>query len=75
LDRTNHAHRGKGKIKTGLIGDSNPDDWELPPKPKWMRWSTYNRYVERFERYDAVLDEGVEELWAELVASNLFSDK
>jgi hypothetical protein len=22
---------------------------DLPPKPKWMRWATYNRYVERFD--------------------------
>jgi hypothetical protein len=26
--------------------------WELPPKPKWMRWRTYNRLAERFEIYD-----------------------
>jgi hypothetical protein len=75
LDRNNRAHRGKAKIKTRLIGNSNPDEWELPPKPKWMRWSAYNRYVERFDRYDAVLDEDVEELWTKLVASNFFSNK
>ena len=75
LDPTNRAHRGKAKIKARLIGDCNPDEWELPPKPKWMRWSTYNRYVDRFHKYEEILDEGVEELWAKLVASNLFSDK
>jgi hypothetical protein len=25
----------------------DPDEWDLPPKPKWMRWHTYNRYVEQ----------------------------
>jgi hypothetical protein len=35
-----------------LIGDLDPDDWELPPKPEWMRWRTYNRLAERFEAYD-----------------------
>jgi len=35
-----------------LIGDLDPDDWELPPKPKWMRWRTYNRLAERFDAYD-----------------------
>ena len=75
MDPTNRAHRGKAKIKARLIGDCNPDEWELPPKPKWLRWSTYNRYVERFHKYEEILDEGVEELWAKLVASNLFSDK
>ena len=36
------------------------------PEPKWMRWRTYNRYVERFDEYNVILNEGVEELWAEL---------
>ena len=40
-----------------------------------MRWPTYDRYVERFDKYQAILDEGVEELWEKLVASNLFSDE
>ena len=49
LDPDNRAHRGKAKIKQRLIGDCDPDEWELPPKPKWMRWRTYNRLVERFD--------------------------
>ena len=48
----NRGHAGKAKIKARLIGDLDPDDWELPPKPKWMRQRTYNRLVERFEAYD-----------------------
>ena len=32
------------------------DEWDLPPKPKWMRWSTYNRAEEAFGRYEAILD-------------------
>jgi hypothetical protein len=23
------------------MGQFNPDDWNFPPKPKWMRWMTY----------------------------------
>jgi hypothetical protein len=42
-----------------LLGDSDPDEWDLPPKPKWMRWSTYNRAAARFDRYEAILDEGL----------------
>jgi hypothetical protein len=49
------AHRAQAKIKTRLIGNLNPDDWELPPKPKWMRWRTYNRMVERFDICDGVI--------------------
>jgi hypothetical protein len=43
------GHAGKTKIKARLIDDLDPDDRELPPKPKWMRWRTYNRLAERFE--------------------------
>ena len=61
-DPDNRAHIGKAKIKAKLIGDLDPDEWELPPKPKWMRLKTYNRYVERFDRYESVLEDGIEEL-------------
>jgi hypothetical protein len=53
------AHRGEAKIKARLISDLDPDEWDLPPKPKWMRWRTYNRYVEKFNHYEAILDQGV----------------
>jgi hypothetical protein len=50
LDRDGRAHHGQSKIKSRLcsIGKFDPDKWDLPPKPKWMRWRTYNRYEERF---------------------------
>jgi hypothetical protein len=47
------------KIKARLIGSLDPDDWDLPPKPKWMRWRTYNRYVERYDAYEDVLNSGI----------------
>ncbi len=50
------AHLGKERIKRRLIGELDPEEWDLPPKPKWMRWKTYHRFVERFDRYDAALD-------------------
>ena len=58
LDRDNRAHRGQAKINSKLcsIGGFDPDAWDLPPKPKWMRWRTYNRAVEKFDHYEAVLD-------------------
>jgi hypothetical protein len=37
LDPDNRAHRGQAKIKAKLIADLDPDEWELPPKPKWMQ--------------------------------------
>jgi hypothetical protein len=51
------AYLGMERIKRRLIGDlDHPREWQLPPKPKWMRWKTYCRFVERFERYEAMLD-------------------
>jgi hypothetical protein len=32
----------------------NGDD---PPKPKWMRWKTYNRILDRSDRYESIADE------------------
>src|SRR5262249_8746087 len=66
LDADNRAHAGQAKIKSRLIGNLDPDEWDLPPKPKWMRRSTYNRHVERYDRYEAILDDGIAELVAKL---------
>src|SRR5262245_64587302 len=66
LSRDHRAHHGKEKIKARLLGDCDPDEWEMPPKPKWMRWRTYNRLADRFDSYQEILDEGVPELLAKL---------
>jgi hypothetical protein len=50
------AWRGQEKIKYRLIADLDPDAWALPPKPKWMRWATYNRYEAKFDRYEEIMD-------------------
>jgi hypothetical protein len=50
------AHLGKARIKSRLIGTCDPDQWDLPPKPKWMRWGTYEKHVEKFDRYEEALD-------------------
>ena len=64
LDRDSRAHHGKSKINARLcsIGKLDPEEWDFPPKPKWMRWKTYRRYETRFDRYDDVLDSGILEL-------------
>jgi hypothetical protein len=61
------AHWGQAKIKARLVGDRDPSEWDLPPKPKWMRWRTYQRYVDKYDRYEAVLDEGTIALVARLM--------
>src|SRR5215472_5394244 len=74
LDRDSRAHHGQSKLNSRLcsIGQFDPDDWNFPPKPKWMRWKTYKRYEERFERHEAQLDAGLEKLVAKL---KLFESK
>jgi hypothetical protein len=67
LGADDRAHAGQAKIKSRLIGDSDPDEWDVPPKPKWMRWRTYNRYVERYDAYDDILDQGIVPLIAKLM--------
>ena len=66
-DPDNRAHIGKAKIKSRLIADLDPDEWDLPPKPKWMRWRTYDRYTQRYDAYEAILDNGCLELLAKLL--------
>jgi hypothetical protein len=48
------------------MGGFEPDEWDFPPKPKWMRWRTYNRAEKKFNYYESVLDEGLVELVARL---------
>ena len=51
------ALRGQAKIKSRLLGNRDPDDWDMPPKPRWMRWGTYDRHVQRFNEYEDVVEE------------------
>jgi hypothetical protein len=66
LNGDNRAHRGQAKIKARLQADCDLELWELPPKPKWMRWSTYHRFVESFDAYEEILERGLPELLAKL---------
>jgi hypothetical protein len=61
MDPIARGQRGAAKIKSKLcsVGGFNPGEWELPPKPKWMRWKTYNRMVEKFDRHEAMVEEGL----------------
>jgi hypothetical protein len=60
----NRAHIGQAKIKSRLIADLDPDEWDPPPKPKRMRWRTYNRFVKKFEAYEDILNQNIAELIA-----------
>jgi hypothetical protein len=41
---------------------------KFSPKPKWMRWATDDRYEERYDRYDEILDYGCAALVTKLFA-------
>jgi hypothetical protein len=56
---------GMAKIKNRLIGNLDPDEWAVPPIPKGMHLTTYQRYVDRYDRYEAVLDAGLEQAGAQ----------
>ena len=70
MSPTDRAWHGKSKIKSRLIADLDPDEWDLPPKPKWMRWRTYARHEARFDRYEDFLDRECMIAAARLIASN-----
>jgi hypothetical protein len=61
-DPTGRAHAGKKRIKNKLISGPEAEEWDFPPKPKWMRWATYERHERQFYNYEGVLNRGVEAL-------------
>jgi hypothetical protein len=67
LGPDDRAHHGQAKIKSRLIADCDPGEWDLPPKPKWMRGRTYNRYVQRYDRYEDILEQGIIPLMAKFL--------
>lgn len=54
-DRMYRAQRQALKVYRELEGEGNWRDG-APPKPKWMRWSTYERLSDRLDHYNACFD-------------------
>jgi hypothetical protein len=63
------AHLGKAKIKARLLGDSDPEEWDLPPRPRGMRAKTYDRLVARFDAHQSKLDSGLAALTTKWMSS------
>ncbi|HEV2559408.1 MAG TPA: hypothetical protein VGU45_12330 [Microvirga sp.] len=57
LTPTDRAWRTKAKVKARLLGDADPDEWDLPPRPKGMRQSTYERLEGKYDRAEEVLEQ------------------
>ena len=55
LDPIGRAWRTKAKIKGRLIGDEDPDAWDLPPKPKRMRLRTYEHWEAKYDQAEDAL--------------------
>jgi hypothetical protein len=43
-------------VKAALLGDEHPDEWDLPSKPKGMRWATYERWIAKYDAAEEMLD-------------------
>ncbi len=56
LDPIGRAWRTKAKVKAALLGDEDPAEWDVPPKPKGMHWATYERWVARYDAAEELLD-------------------
>jgi hypothetical protein len=41
----------KDKLLDRIWEPGASDEWDVPPKPKWMRWHTYERLSKRLEKY------------------------
>lgn len=54
------AITAREKVKDKLIGDLNRREWDLPPKPKWMRWHTYRCLSEKYQLQQGKIDRIIE---------------
>ena len=51
------ALTARERVKSRLIGDLDPSHWDLPPKPKWMRWHTYECLAEKYQFQQGKIDQ------------------
>jgi hypothetical protein len=58
-------------LKARLIGDADPKEWDLPPKAKWMRLSTYARWEAKFDQAEEIIDQQCVLSLARLMKSEL----
>jgi hypothetical protein len=56
-DPIGRAHRTQATVKARALGDADPDEWDFPPKPKRMRWATYERLERMYDEAEARMDE------------------
>jgi hypothetical protein len=51
------ARIGRERTRSRLGSDDKDSNWHLPlpAKPKWMRWATFARHLDRFLDYEGTL--------------------
>ena len=54
VGREGRARIGKQRTRSRLGSDDKDSNWHLPPpaKPKWMRWPTYERHLNKYLDYE-----------------------
>jgi hypothetical protein len=49
LTQPDRAGRTKAKVKARLLGDANPNEWDLSLRPKRMLQTTYERWEAKYD--------------------------
>jgi hypothetical protein len=54
VGREGRARIGSERTRSRLGSDDKNSNWHSPPpaKPKWMRWATYERYLNKYLDYE-----------------------
>ena len=62
------AHRRAARLHRRLGSPQRQAFGSTPPKPKWMRWPTYERLLDELGEIDAALEEAMERMAARILA-------
>jgi hypothetical protein len=54
VGREGRARIGSKRVRSRLGSDDKDSNWHSPPpaKPKWMRWATYERHLNKYLDYE-----------------------
>ena len=67
-DEVARAHRRAAGLHNVLCSTRRSAFGGTPPKPKWMRWATYERPAAELQEIDAALEEAMDRMAARLLA-------
>jgi hypothetical protein len=67
-DEVARAHRRAARLHALLGSPRRSAFGATPPKPKWMRWPTYERLAAELGEIDAALEEAMEQTAVRILA-------